>query len=89
MIGITTCGNIITMHGYNICNILNKKELKMKNRKKNKEQNPQEKQKEILLNILNIQNDGIESAIETVNTYLTEVYAHNISMMHILMKNLK
>ncbi len=57
--------------------------------KKNKAKNSEENQKKILLKILNIQNEGIEGAMESINVYLSEAYAHNISLMHILRENLK
>lgn len=56
---------------------------------KNKEKTINPKQKEILLKILDIQNEATESAIESINLHLREIYANNVSIIHILMKDLK
>ncbi len=57
--------------------------------KENKENSLNQKQKEILLKILGIQNEAVESSMESINSYLREIYANNISIIHILKKNLK
>ncbi len=53
------------------------------------QKNLRENQKKILLKILEIQNEGIESSIEVINGYLSEIYAHNKSLTHILIEDLK